>query len=731
MTPLKPPSYNEPHKSNNTLSSNSSTSSTVKDIEQQTKALRDLTTAMKQLEQAAKSANRAVKDVSKTSYNTNTGAGNNSSPVREEAKRKKEEEKAAKEAAKEKEKKEKEEQIAQDAKDKAISTRRTAQIGAILKIVKTVFSMVKDTTNRIRQAGDSMLKATKTITGSGGNYWTGAAKSAGTRGAADLYQRIADLQRAEYGDTKVEDDIEELISEIKLWSSQMKDSTAAVKKFNKTIVETTGKQTVLAGIERGLTTEHSTQISKQLQELALRWIGNEVLANELPEKGGLYDSKNQAYILDSEQWKQMYEALANIVMSGGGTVGPFTSAGWQGWAYNQGLYMPGVDYSDAAISDIIAKYIAEQASLYYSTGDVQAGQALVAESKKQTMILDHIGGSLASFDEVEQVSAFSTADTLEEAKKEVGESKLTNKTLDEQLEYLVKTYKLDDNQKQMVKDMLEWGITFDNIEKWLTDGKDINNLYTAIDNLRTKGVSANLVNTALTLDVDPNDLILKLEAPDSIELKLPDDVKAAFDKLSTLFGDKNVEDYIQSLVDLGIINQATGDKFKDMNKTYHYSSSDISSILTSYYDAFGKMPDYSDEGTSLKDNEPATKFVGTDDGTSLLDNDDTGSSGREHTGSGKKFATGGIINHRLSNVTVGEQGKEAVIPLDSQYGQDYLSSVMSEVLNRNESSNVDNSDTFVFNMNGSLYASDKRIPEEFALQMYNAIENIRKKKGVK
>lgn len=730
MTPLKPPSYNESPKSNSTSSSDSST---VKDIERQTKAIRDLTTAMKQLEQAAKSANRSVKDVSKTSYNTNANAGNNSSSAREEARRKREEEKAAKEkekAAKEKEKKEKEEQTAQEKKDKELSAGRTAYYGAILKIVKTVFSMVKDTTNRIRQAGDSMLKATKTITGSGGNYWTGAAKSAGTRGAADLYQRIADLQRAEYGDTKVEDDIEELISEIKLWSSQIGESTDAVKKFNKTIVETTGRQTVLAGIERGLTTEHSTKIAKQLQELALRWIGNEVLANELPEKGGLYNSKNQAYILDSEQWNQMYEGLANIVMSGGGTVGPFTSAGWQGWAYNQGLYMPGVDYSDAAISDIIARYLGEQASLYYSTGDVQAGQALVAESKKQTMVLDHIGGSLASFDEVEQVSAFSTADTLEEAKKEVGESKLTNKTLDEQLEYLVKTYKLDDNQKQMVKDMLEWGITFDNIEKWLTDGKDINNLYTAIDNLRTKGVSANLVNTALTLDVDPNDLILKLEAPDSIELKLPDDVKAAFDKLATLFGDNNVEDYIQSLVDLGIINQATGDRLKGMNKTYHYSSSDISSILTSYYDAFGKMPDYSDEGISLKDNEPATKFVGTDDGISLIDNDDT-DSGRVHTGSGREFATGGIINHRLSNVTVGEQGKEAIIPLNSQYGRDYLSSVMSEVLSRNESSNVDNSDTFVFNMNGSLYASDKRIPEEFALQMYNAIENIRKKKGVK
>lgn len=654
----------------------------------------ELTAALKALEQQAKKTDKALNEIYR----------NGSNAVKKQKK------------------------TPDELKADKIRTAQMSAMGLALGAVKTIAKTIKKFSDHFNKVSSDFINSTRNINTAGAGYvYTKNAQRAGSEKMNELYEKVIEVNKAE--NTTVSDfmnSIEKINKEIKLFGSSVDSVDDSLKKYNKTLLDSQKEAYKMQSISKGISTGRSEQYMTDIQAIALDYLVNTVLKNELPEAGkGTASTKNQTYAINSELWEPVVNALAN-----GQDVGPYSMAGWQNWAYEKGYYIPGMDISESAQTDIQHQYLLEQYSTYSQYG-LENQQKLVAYNKKQTMVLDHIGGSLASFDEVEQASAFSQANTADELKKEVGESKLTNKTLDEQLEYLVKTYKLDDNQKQMVKDMLEWGITFDNIEKWLTDGKDINNLYTAIDNLRTKGVSANLVNTALTLDVDPNDLILKLEAPDSIELKLPDDVKAAFDKLATLFSDKNVEDYIQSLVDLDIINQATGDKLKDMNKTYHYSSSDISSILTSYYDAFGKMPDYSDEGVSLKDNEPATKFVGTDDGISLLDNDDTGSSGREHTGSGRTFATGGIINHRLSNVTVGEQGKEAVIPLDSQYGQDYLSSVMSEVLSRNESSNIDNSDTFVFNMNGSLYASDKRIPEEFALQMYNAIENIRKKKGVK
>lgn len=638
----------------------------------------ELTAALKALEQQAKKTDKALNDIDRKGSNA----------VKKQKK------------------------TPDELKADKIRTAQMSAMGLALGAVKSIAKAIKKFSDHFNKVSSDFINSTRNINSAGaGSVYTKNAQRVGAVKMNELYEKVIEVNKAE--NTTVSDfvnSIEKINKEIKTFGSSVNSVDDSLKKYNKTLLDSQKDAYKMQNISKGISTGRSEQYMTDIQAIALDYLVNTVLKNELPEADkGIASAENQTYAINSELWEPVVNALAS-----GQDVGPYSQTGWQNWAYEKGYYIPGMDISESAQTDIQHQYLLEQYSTYSQYG-LEAQQKLVAYNKKQTMILDHIGGSLASFDEVEQVSAFSTADTATELKKEVGESKLTNKTLDEQLEYLVKTYKLDDNQKQMVKDMLEWGITFNNIEKWLTDGKDIEELYTTIDKLRTDGISANLINTSLELTGFPDKI--KLDIPDGIELKVPTNVLEALDNLALLMGGRNVEEYIQSLVDLGVINQATGDKFKEMNQVYHYSNDDINSVLTHYYNTFGKMPDYSDEGMSLKDNEPATKFVGTDDGTSLLD--DT------------ELATGGIINHRLSNVTIGEQGKEAVIPLDSQYGQDYLSSVMSEVLSRNESSNVDNSDTFVFNMNGSLYASDKRIPEEFALQMYNAIENIRKKKGVK
>ena len=134
----------------------------------------------------------------------------------------------------------------------------------------------------------------------------------------------------------------------------------------------------------------------------------------------LYPEVDDKLLKVSDEYQATYQTALKAIASGGNIEGTgYSSTGWEGWAFNNLGYMPGVNYSPTAIADARSKYLAEQQRIFAETGDMEKVNQFIADSMKQTRILEHMDGSLYAFDEVIKVDAFSNADTIQEATGEL------------------------------------------------------------------------------------------------------------------------------------------------------------------------------------------------------------------------------------------------------------------------------------------------------------------------
>lgn len=102
-------------------------------------------------------------------------------------------------------------------------------------------------------------------------------------------------------------------------------------------------------------------------------------------------------------YQQAYSDMTNLVTSGGQS-GMFNTANWQAYGYTNGLYIPGVQYTDAYLDTLRSQMLATELSIYQEGGAEGLAEWNNKLGKIQTLV-GNMSNSLYSFDEVEQISA--------------------------------------------------------------------------------------------------------------------------------------------------------------------------------------------------------------------------------------------------------------------------------------------------------------------------------------
>lgn len=669
----------------------------------------ELTAALRQLEQQAKKATEALEKLHNTGPKSGNGPkkgkGSGLSP--------------------------------EEIKADKIRTAQMSAMGLALGAVKSIAKAVKKFSDHFNKLSSDFVKSTRTTTFSTskeGLYVQHSKRNTAER-MNELYDQVIEMNKGNHVTvTDWMNTMKKINNEIKMFGSTVDDADNALKKYNQAILKAQQNAMQMAGISKGLAISESTDMSQGLQAVALQWLAENTFKNELPQKGGLSNAENQTYIINSDEYKQLYEQLQGLVLEGG-NAGPYTSSGFEGWAYKKGLYTPGVEYSESALAQGRYDYLLDQWTTQKNYGTTGLA-ALVDDSKKQTMILNHIGGSLASFDEVEQVSAFSTADTLEEAKKEVGESKLTNEKLDEQIEQWAKQYNLTDKEKQILTDLYNQGFSLTALQNMLDANLNLDEVYNALQAFLDKGATIEQTEAQLALALAGFPSEIKLSIPKDAKVKL--DAGSLANDLSTAFKQMNGsavinEDtaaggsaFLQLLADNGYLDQYTAMSVS----RFGWTKSEVEKWYLDYVKQHGTAPVVNPElDAELSALDTPEKMLNYYKKNTLFTNKNTGVS----NGNSTKISAGTSDNVTDITFTMPGGGADAALALRNNIisSVGLTGTVSSPLLeSASESTGAQGTgNTFIFNLNGSVYGGDKRIPLEFARQMNDALVDYNKKKG--
>lgn len=665
----------------------------------------ELTAALKQLEQQAKKTDKALEEVNKVGTDSKSN---------------------------------KKKKTPDELKADKIRTAQMSAMGLALGAVKSIAKAVKKFSDHFNKLSSDFVKSTRTTTFSAANtgLYTQHFKRNTAERMNELYDQVIEMNKgnhltvADWTNT-----MKKINNEIKMFGSTVDDADTALKKYNQTILKAQQNAMQMAGISKGLAISESTDMSQGLQAVALQWLAENTFKNELPQKGGLSNAENQTYIINSDEYKQLFEQLQDLVLEGG-NAGPFTSSGFEGWAYKKGLYTPGVEYSESALAQGRYDYLLEQWTTQKNYGTTGLA-ALVDDSKKQTMILNHIGGSLASFDEVEQVSAFSTADTLEEAKKEVGESKLTNEKLDEQIEQWAKQYNLTDKEKQILTDLYNQGFSLTALQNMLDANLNLDEVYNALQAFLDKGATIEQAEAQLALALAGFPSEIKLAIPKDAKVKLDagslaNDLSSAFKQMngSAVINEDTAEGgsaFLQLLADNGYLDQYTAMSVS----RFGWTKSEVEKWYLDYVKQHGTAPVVNSElDAELSTLDTPEKMWDYYKKNTLFTNKNTGVT---TGGSGTKISAGTSDNVADVTFTMPGGGADAALALRNNIisSAGLTGTVSSPILeSAAESAGAQGTgNTFIFNLNGSVYGGDKRIPLEFARQMNDALVDYNKKKG--
>lgn len=117
-------------------------------------------------------------------------------------------------------------------------------------------------------------------------------------------------------------------------------------------------------------------------------------------------SSDEARNLD--EYKSTVESLASLVTSGG-QYGMFNTRNVQGYGYANGVWQPGIQYTDAYMSTLRAQMLSDQLGIYQEGGASSLADWNNRMAKIQTLV-GNIANSVYSFDHVEQISATNLED---------------------------------------------------------------------------------------------------------------------------------------------------------------------------------------------------------------------------------------------------------------------------------------------------------------------------------
>lgn len=706
------------------------------DEERLAQQLRDVAIAYRQVEQSIKKATAAAKEFNKvantnpTDSSTNTSADGSSS---------KKSSKKSKKFSFSNAMKEQFNGIKEALADKKLFGLKLKTLVPIVASVGAVLGTFGHALNQVRlrfnELAESLVNSKRTINYSIGNTYGDLGSRAGTVTGTKIYETVLETMKADadilgyFGN-----EAEKALSNFKLFALTLGEADEALKKYNQTIFEAQRADLIASNVTLGISSERSSGYYDTIRALALQYLAD-TLANELPEKGGLKSAANQTYLAGLPQFEDMMKTLSSIAGGGKGSTGIFTTNGRENWAYEHGYWIPGMDASESFWADINIKYLTDQFGAYLE-GGLAGVQEMTNYNKKQTMILDHIGGSLASFDEVEQVSAFSTADTAEEAKKEVKESRLTNEKLDEQIEQWAKQYNLTDKEKQILTDLYNQGFSLTALQSMLDANLNLDEVYNALQAFLDKGGTIEQAEAQLALALAKFPTEIKLSIPKDAKVKidasqLSNDLATALKSMngSAVINEDTAEGgsaFLQLLADNGYLDQYTA-----MSMTrFGWTKSEVEKWYLDYVKQHGTAPVINPElDAELSALDTPEKMWNYYKKNTLFANKNTGVT----TSSGTKISAGTSDNVADVTFTMPGGGADAALALRNNIisSAGLTGTVSSPLLeSASESTGAQGTgNTFIFNLNGSVYGGDKRIPLEFARQMNDALVDYNKKKG--
>ena len=392
-------------------------------------------------------------------------------------------------------------------------------------------------------------------------------------------------------------------------------------------------------------------------------------------------------IRNADNYQETVNEMLKLI-TGDGQYGMFSTKSWKGWAFEKGYLTPGMNYTQQQEDVMRAEYLGELISIYQRSG-ADALASLENHYQKVDKRLSLMGQSLYSFDEVEQVAAYTEADTLEELKNFSNGTSSQLDDVESDLQYLAAEYNLTPQQLKNIKDfMSSTGLSVDNIRYLLENGL-------TFEDPQAVAYLAELVNNGLSTKG-----IVGIQGLHDINLNISDDAKRVLESL-----DKYV-----LRVELSILSSTKTPLIKP-----------------------GTVPDHLGIEEARENNEVIQELEGVVNDAlaraskiTSLGGSSHSSGGRSSSGGGGTYATGGIGTSRIDNATLFENGPEAVIPLTSNLGVDYMARVMEQV-----NANNGSSDSFTVNVNGPVFTEDQRQLNYWAEKLGETYDTIKKRRGVK
>ena len=398
-------------------------------------------------------------------------------------------------------------------------------------------------------------------------------------------------------------------------------------------------------------------------------------------------------IRNADNYQETVSEMLKLITSGG-QYGMFSTSSWKGWAFEKGYLVPDMNYTQQQENTMRAEYLGELLHIF-NEGGAAALARLENHYQKVDKRLSLIGQSLYSFDEVEQVAAYTEADTLEELNNFSEGTSSQFENVEADLQYLAALYGLTPQQLNNIKSFMSaTGLAVDDIKYLLDEGL-------TFEDPQAVAYLADIVNNGLTTKG-----VVDIQGLRDINLNIAEDAKKVLENLDSYVLRDNLDSYVLrdnlnslSATETPLIEPGTvPDPYKEIRENNEV----INEFEGVVNDALARASKITNLGSS-----------------------EHSSGGRSFSGSSRHYATGGIGTDRIDNATLFENGPEAIIPLTSNLGVDYMARVMEQVNASNGSS-----DSLTVNFNGPVFTEDQRQLQYWAEKLGETYDTIKKRRGV-
>lgn len=551
----------------------------------------------------------------------------------------------------------------------------------------TVVALFRASLKTLHAQNAELRRLNKQFGGTTGGNTLYLGKQMQTQASYDVAKQSVDLMRSNNNWFKgLTDGIKKLYTSIVEYSGTLKQAIQITQQQLATITQMQGSQ---AGISYGA----SGQIYHTARSIALL------------RMRALNPNRSDESLLADEMYQQIYNSLLSAMISGGAVANTgYTTEGWEGWAFENLGWLPNVDYSAEAQADARRRYLEMLANL---ENDEKAAEQ-IKYYKNQSRLLKSIAGQLFSFDEVESQQAISMEDTVD-ATNMYGEDiteKLRNQ--EELLDELAKKYGLSYEQVQNIRKILtDTDLSLSDIALLLATGIrfDDDSTATIIDMATSFGLTAEEIIKAYNM--------------------YDNDLSKAAEELRKMT-EKGIDVHVY-------LHDKEGGLQTDSDTT---AATEVPSATSSgsenYYENL--LEEMTDE--ELKERDPAGwerkhAFESLTDGGTHPAGKEFPSfydpSGYKHSSNKLKFATGGIGTSKITDATLFENGPEAVIPLTTDIGRQFMADAIQSAIG----DTTIGGDTINVKIDGPVFTESERQLNKWATEFGDRYAQIKARRGGK